>query len=134
MRYTVHMKENLNVIFKELRGMISKYSPPLVVGDKVNAGAKPQYVLVSKKAVVIGGKKKNEVYFAGVIEQKGYVGFYYMPVYTNAEMKEIMSPALLRLLKGKSCFYIKELSPALKKDIQRALKAGFALYKKRRWI
>jgi len=37
------------------------------------------------KDLVIAGRKCKEVFFAGLIIQKSYVGFYFMPVYTDAE-------------------------------------------------
>jgi hypothetical protein len=40
----------------------------------------------------------------------------------------------LKLLKGKSCFYIREMSPKLKQQIIEALEVGYELYKKRGWI
>jgi hypothetical protein len=38
-------------------------------------------VLVGEKPVEVLGRKKDELWFASALIQKGYVGFYYMPVY-----------------------------------------------------
>lgn len=83
---------------------------------------------------MVAGRKKKEFYFAGAIIQKDYVGFYYMPVYTHADVRKLFPPELLALLKGKSCFYIRELSPKLERQIRRALKLGFRRYKQNGWI
>jgi len=59
-----------------------------------------------------------------------------MPVYTDAELKkeDVFGPELLKLLKGKSCFHVRALDEKLEKQIEKALKLGFELYKKRGWI
>jgi hypothetical protein len=40
----------------------------------------------------------------------------------------------MKLLKGKSCFYVKVLTPELRRDIQTALRAGAQSYKKLGWV
>jgi len=93
-----------------------------------------KYDLWSIKNIEINGKKKKEVYFAGLIIQSNYVGFYYMPIYIDIRLKELFKPDLLSFLKGKSCFHIKKLDVNLEKQIDEALKKGYELYKKRGWI
>jgi hypothetical protein len=80
-----------------------------------------------------GGKPVN-VQMAAVILQKGYVGFYLMCIYVNGKAKKEISPALLRLLKGKSCFHLKKLDDGLKKDIEAALVTGTKAYRERGWL
>ena len=117
-------------IFQTLRTELAKFSPPLtVIEDIAN-----RYTLVSKKDVVINGKKRPEVYFAALIIQSNYVGFYYMPIYTTEGMKEVFSPRLLKLLKGKSCFHVKALDDELLAEIRVALKKGLELYRQQGWI
>jgi hypothetical protein len=117
-------------IFDEVKAMLAKYSPPFEVRTDATGG----YHLWKTKPLVIEGRKRSEVYFAGVIPQKSYVGFYYMPVYTAPEQKKVFEPELLSLLKGKSCFHVKALDPALKKQIRQALADGFKMYKQRGWV
>ena len=66
-------------------------------------------VLISKKPVEILGRKKDELWFAAALVQKGYVSFYYMPVHGDPEVKGLIGPGLLKCLKGKSCFHIKAM-------------------------
>lgn len=125
-------KPNLATIYDELQSVLEKYAPPFTplttyVKNKRN------YILISKKEVVIDGRKKPEMWFCGIIEQKGYIGFYYMPIYCVPKMSSV-APTLMKLLKGKSCFYIKQLTPELRKDIDAALKSGFEAYKKLGWV
>ena len=115
---------------EEIRALLEKYTPPL----EVRTDAKGGYHLWSVKDIVVEGRKRKEVYFAGVNPQKGYIGFHYMPVYTNPEHKSTFRPELLALLKGKSCFHVRRLEPSLKKQIKDALASGIKLYKQRGWI
>jgi len=57
--------------------------------------------------------------------QKGYVGFYYMPVYTEPSIKKLIKPELLKCLKGKSCFYIKKFDKEIFSQIKEALAIGY---------
>lgn len=90
--------------------------------------------LISEKPVEIDGRKKDELWFAGILVQKGYVGFYFMPVYAAPEIKKVFKPELLKLLKGKSCFHIKKLDPVILQQIRESLQMGYMLYKERGWI
>jgi hypothetical protein len=125
-------KPSLATVYDELEAILSKFSPPFTA--RTNAVRnKRNYILVSEKEVVIDGRKKPELWFAGVIEQKGYIGFYYMPIYCTPKGPK-PSAALMKLLKGKSCFYVKSLTPELCADIKAALRAGLDAYKKRGWL
>ncbi|MCW3114191.1 MAG: hypothetical protein JWR18_2587 [Segetibacter sp.] len=105
---------------------------PYVKGSIEEAGEKPGlYGLISKKPFETDGRKFDEVYFAGIIVQKGYVGFYYMPIYCYETLKSQLKPELLKCLKGKTCFYIKKNDPVLFKQIDEALAVGYESYQKR---
>ena len=117
-------------IFNSIRSLLQKYRPPFEP-KRDEAG---YYDLWSFKQVVIEGRKKQEVFFAAAIIQKSYVGFYFMPVYAEPEVKRLFAPELLRLLKGKSCFHIKKLTPELVGQIESALEAGSELYRQRGWV
>ncbi len=74
---------------------------------KVHGDSGGQVHVCSKKPMEIAGKKRDEIYFASIIIQKGYVGFYFFPVYTDEGLKKELAPELLKCLKGKSCFHKK---------------------------
>lgn len=120
----------LEAIFADVKALLAKYAPPFEVRTDEKGG----YHLWKTKAIVIDGRKRKEVYFAGVIPQKGYVGFYYMPVYADADVKALFKPELLSLLKGKSCFHLRKNDPVVVKEIRRALADGVKLYKQRGWV
>jgi len=99
-------------LFDELKELLAPYEKRKLVPKHDEPG---NYDLYSVKDVVIAGRPKKEVFFAGLIIQKSYVGLYYMPVYTHEEAADLIGPELMATLKGKSCFYIKELTPVLRK-------------------
>lgn len=124
------MEKDLIKIYKRLKKILKKYEKPLK--PKMDLDSKCD--LWSIKDVEIARRKRNEVFFAGLIVQSKYVGFYYMPVYVDTSLKEVFKPELLKLLKGKSCFHINSLDDKLEKQIDSAIKKGYTLYKKRGWI
>jgi hypothetical protein len=114
---------------------IKKLMEPYVKGDMKPLGDKPgQYTLINHKPVEIEGRKRDELWFAAVLVQKGYVGFYFMPVYGNSKLTDVFKPELLKCLKGKACFHIKKDDPQLYGQIKEALKLGYASYKNRGWV
>ena len=122
--------DELQSIFEQLKPLISRYSPPL----QPKTDTDRYYDVWSFKDLVIADRKRKEVFFAGLIIQKAYVGFYFMPVYTDPETKNFFPPELLRLLKGKSCFHVKKLTPEILTQFDAALERGFKLYQERGWV
>lgn len=124
------MVTDLIEIFQRIKRLMKVYEGTLT--PKIDQDSR--YDLWSVKDLIIAGRKRKEVSFASIIIQSGYVGFYYMPVYTDEELKEIVSPDLMRLRKGKSCFHVKKLDEGLEKDIKEALALGFEHYRELGWI
>jgi hypothetical protein len=122
--------EALLPLFEGLRGLLEPYSSRLLV--KVDEPGR--YELYSMREVEVAGRKRDEVFFAGLIVQKDYVGLYYMPIYAEKRLEEVFSSELLKLRKGKSCFYVRKLTPELREQIAEALQAGFNLYKEWGWV
>ncbi|TLN05712.1 hypothetical protein FDZ74_13395, partial [bacterium] len=60
------MESDLNIIFSTLKGLLESYAPPLVA-KKDLPGA---YDLWSLKDLVIAGRKRSEIYFAGLVLYK----------------------------------------------------------------
>ena len=125
--------QDLDGIFERLQPLLAEHAPPFVERSGGVAG-KRDYQLWSEKDVVIDGRPRSEVYFAGLIVQKHYVGFYYMPVYAEPERRKLFAPELLRLLEGKSCFHVKRVDDELLGQIRDALAEGRRLYEARGWV
>lgn len=121
---------DLETTFAALRELLISYRPPLI--SKVDDPS--HFDLWSVKDVEIEGRKRKEIFFAGVTIHKNFVGFYFMPVYVDSEVKQFFAPELLKLLKGKSCFHVRQLDAQLEEYIDQALRTGFELYNKRGWV
>jgi hypothetical protein len=125
------MKTDFIEIFQTIRASMQPYEA-LGFNSRINSDT--EYDLWSEKNVIVDGRKKNEIYFAGLKIHKSHVGFYFMPVYAQPEIKEIFHPDLLKLLEGLSCFRIKTLDEALMEHIADALDQGYKIYKKNEWV
>lgn len=121
-------------LFEKVSELLRAYAPPYQVREG-RVQNKRSLELWAEGDFEVFGKRRKEIYFGGVIIQKGYVGFYFMPVYSDeAAMRRIFSERLLHCLKGKSCFYLKRMDPQMEEDIAAALKAGYELYVQRGWV
>ena len=134
-------KENLDRIFDALKKIMESYTPPFSIKTPSEALKKKRsYELASTKKVVIAGRPKDEVYFAGIIIQKDYVGFYYMLAYADPsfqdrlDVRDKLSPEFLKLLKGKSCFYIRSTDKAVLDEVKKALDIGLKVYRAKGWV
>lgn len=117
-------------IWEAIRDMMLPYEKGVM---KVHGGSGGQITLINHKPVEIFGRKRDALWFAAALIQKGYVGYYLMPVY-GAEGKLPIKPELMKCLKGKACFHIKKSDPEMMKQIKESLKLGYEAYKKRGWI
>lgn len=125
------MKTDLIEIFQTIRAVLQPYAS-LGFNNRVNS--ETAYDLWSDRSIIIEGIEKNELQFASVVIHEDYVGFYFMPVYAVPEMREVFDPAMLKLLKGETCFHIKQLDDLLLDHIENALAEGYRLYKAKGWV
>jgi len=117
-------------LFEETKEILAPYAEHFTV----RVDEPGHYELWSDKEVVIDGRRKKSVHFAALIIQKHYVGFYYMPIYAETGLANFFGAELLATLKGKSCFYIKRLTPEIRQQMADALAKGLALYRERGWV
>lgn len=123
--------KDLIPLFNKLKKLVEPYSKYFSI-DENESG----YALIHKGLVDFGKYQRDEVYFVGIMIQKNYVGFYFMPQYTTDNDPQYFSkPELLKLLKGKSCYYIteKKYSEQIESQIKEALDKGFEIYRKKGW-
>ena len=118
-------------IFNEIKKLLDPYEKGTM---KLFGGSEGKIVLISKKPVEILGRKRDELWFASALVQKGYVGFYYMPVYSDNSVKKLIKPELLKCLKGKACFHIKKFDKEIFSQIKEALHDGYTIWHKRGWL
>ena len=130
-------EDTLENVYVDLVEIMKRHAPPLRCDRPLIVRGKKAFQLTVPKAVAIPGAyggKPVAVQMAAAILQKGYVGFYVMCIYMNDAAKKKLSPALLKLLKGKTCFHVKTLDYGLRKDIEAALELGKECYRERGWI
>ena len=128
--------DSLESVYFEIEGILKRHAPPFLFKDLGVRNKKSAHITVPKPVVVPGsyGGKPVSVPLGAVILQKGYVGLYLMCVYMNKEAQTKLSPNLMGLLKGKSCFHVKKLDDGLRADIGAALVLGTKVYKERGWL
>jgi hypothetical protein len=129
-------KADLGEVYGALAKILSLFSPPLRL-VVTGTSAKPQTKLTVPAPVVVPGAyggKPVDLEVAAVIAQKAFVGFYLMPLYMNPKLKSKIAPALLKLLKGKTCFNITSIQPPMLDDVRSAIELGTKLYRERGWL
>lgn len=127
---------SLEGVYVDLEKILARHAPPFKLCDLGVRNKRSAQLVVPKPVAIPGayGGKPVKVQMAAVILQKGYVGFYLMCIYVNGKARKEISPALLKLLKGKSCFHVKKLDDGLKRDIEAALLMGTKAYRERGWL
>lgn len=125
-------QQQLLEIFNALKAEIKPYEKGTI---KANLDIEGRYELWSKKDISYLGKTRKEFAFVAINLQSNYVGFHYMPAYTNPEgIKPKLPPVLLKLLKGKACFHITQINAEIINSIKEALQIGYDEYKKNDWV
>jgi hypothetical protein len=121
----------LEDVFDEFKAILARYAKSFSVREGTVKN-KHDYHLIVEKPQVIDGRKRKELWFASVIQQKDSVGFYLTCI--SDDVKTRLSQKLLKHRDGKCCFHMKTLTSGLKKDVDAALRLGLAEYKKRGWL
>lgn len=120
-------------IFEELKKILLPYEKHLIVKTdtekRYEVEFDKEYTVVSERTGL--PTRKRGLYFAGIMVQKGYIGFYFMPVYSDPGFFAGLSQDLIKMLKGKSCFHIRKHDEKIFKEIARMVKKGFLLFQKK---
>jgi hypothetical protein len=128
---------DLTKTFSQLKKLLNKHAKGLAKYDEFLGSQakdkKPALHLYGKPEVSVARRKPQQTYVAGIIEQKNFVGFYHMPVYSHPK-KFKLSPLLHKALKGKSCFHIREATPEVLAEVEGLITDGIALYRQEGWI
>jgi hypothetical protein len=128
---------SLESVYEELVKIMNRHAPPFRADLPLHVREKKAFQLTVPKPVTVPGVyggKPVYLQLAAAILQKGYVGFYIMCMHMNHAAKQKISPALLKLLKGKACFHLKKLDHGLRQDIEATLELGAKSYKERGWL
>jgi len=117
---------DLTAVFAELRAIMAPYAAKL---DPKRDDAVELYV--DTKYVQ---KNKKPLFFGAVQIKKSFVSFHLMPLYTNPELLDGLSPGLKKRMQGKSCFNFVELDKPLLEELALLTKAGFASYREQGFV
>lgn len=82
------------------------------------------------KEVMQGKQKVDGHYFSTLMKKPKDVRFYFFPIYTHASEFKKISSDLKKLLKGKSCFHLKNLDQNISSEICGLIIKGVELYKR----
>jgi hypothetical protein len=120
--------ETRRAIFNTLRQALKKCAPPMV--SQIDEEKQSIYVM-GNKAVPYGHDKKivPGMYFASVMHRKDSVAFYFFPIYYHADQFKKVAPALMKCLKGKTCFHFKKEEQLNEKELAALLKLGVKAWK-----
>lgn len=124
-------RDRLHEVFNNLRAIVSEYEKGLrIVSDDCSRYEVEFDREFETKSLKTGNIiKKKGLYFTGLIIQKGYVGLYFMPIYSHKDQFQNLSPDFLKKLKGKSCFHIKTWDSETEIETRKLIKKGFSIYK-----
>ncbi len=95
---------DLEAVFKALKEVMEPYAADL----RRKTDSNTELYLETKPQ---GGGKP--MFFGAVQLKKNYVSYHLMPVYTDPDLLEAVSPELKKRMQGKSCFNFKTVDPVL---------------------
>lgn len=126
-------------IFRALGALIRRHRRGLDLRDMyLDSKArtqKPALHLYGKQPVsIFANRRPQPTYVAGVIRQKNFVGFYFMPIYSHPRLFAVTHPALKRMVKGKSCINVTRLDGDMLGELAALLAKGIAHYRKLGWV
>ncbi len=107
--------------FAELRRMLQKYAPALLVKRDDGTG----YTLLTSK-----GTEKKAIWFAMTEVKKSYVSFHLMPLYTHPQLGSGLSAELEKRRQGKTCFNFTKPDAAAFKELEAMTKEALAVYQR----
>ncbi len=125
------MKTDLVEIFQTIRASLQPYA---TMGFDNRTNSDTVYDLWSNKNVEIAGEEQHEVFFASVSIGKTYVTVYLLPPEKEADLQDLVNSNLLKLLKKKLGFQIKELDEFLLNHIEDSIATCYKRYKEEVWV
>ena len=115
-------KTDFNLVFRRLRAILAKHSPPLVVTSDT-----PAYYSLDLDAPDVPAPRR---YVGGVRILKSYVSFYWMPVYGIPALLDGVSPELRSRMQGKSCFNFTQVDEPLARELDELTVSSLPPYRK----
>ena len=117
---------DLHSLNEQIRALLKKHIGVLKISKENDA----QLEVCGTVETMQGKKKVDGIYFASVVPKPKDIRFYYFPIYTHKDHFPSLSPALSKMLKGKSCFHLKNVDAAVLAELDDMIKLGITLYQK----
>jgi hypothetical protein len=116
------MAPALDGVFERLKKVLEPYAKHMVVKHD----GQGIYYLESAPVPKYG----TEVFFGAVQAGKTQVNFHFMPIYVFPELRDTLSPALKKRLRGTSKFTFVELDAPLLRELTALVRKGYQGYKR----
>jgi len=107
-----------------LKDCLAAQSPTL----KITKDSEASFEVTGTIEAMQGKQKVQGYYFASVVPKPKDIRLYFFPIYTHVDMYKDISPAMRKMLKGKSCFHIKKLDSELKQEVLEMIQLGVKTY------
>lgn len=127
--------DSLTALFDTMHKALSLHAPPFKLKTGMVRNKRDLHLMAPKLVAIPGkyGGKPVEKAMAVIIEQTGYVGFYFSTTNADPALRKKI-PALLKTLKGKSCFHLTKCDDSTLQEVESALQAGTKFYKAKGWL
>jgi len=115
-----------------IRTCLANFSPPMVISKQSPDGCE----WIGNIPVPYGSTKKivPGMYFASVVTRKDSVNFYFFPLYNHEEDFIPLIPALIKSLKGKTCFIFKKPEQIIPEELEALVRKGVRAWKKNGYL
>ena len=117
--------------FEQISHLIREFVNPPLVATIDTPG---HYEVWSKKQAVFRDKNVDEVFFLSAVMDHDRVAFYFNPVYSESELKDIFARELLERIENKSCISIRHFDQQMKKDLATSIMKIYNYYINKGWI
>lgn len=126
--------ESLATLFDTLHQKLSRHTPPFKLKTGLVRNKRDLHLVTPTPVAIPGayGGKPVDKAVASIIEQKGYVGFYFSTTNADPGLKKKI-PVLIKTLKGKSCFHLTKSDDSMLEEIESALQEGTKFYRAKGW-
>lgn len=112
-------------LYSKVFDLLKKQSPPLRIRKSTDEMAE----FCGTKERMQGKQKVDGYYFGSVVLKPKDVRLYFFPIYTHVDEFQL-STDLKKMLKGKSCFHLKNMDVKLLEEVGEMIKKGVRIYEK----
>lgn len=125
------MTKDLKEIAEKLKSILNKHERVFRVTSE-----NPENYQVSGTIPTMQGKQKVDgIYFASIVPKPKDVRFYFFPLYTHvAQIDPLLTDGTRKLLKGKTCFHVKHLTPEIESNLQQITDEAVRLFQQDNWL